>query len=283
MKRILLLVEQHDVRQKNLVLKEKKSIDLLKLQIELSKDTLQNLRVNIRSIKFKNHIEEFYFFKHIKPNIYVDFIFYTYQLRYLVSKPNTTKPVLKNYIKKELKELERKKRKNIEFYRYIIQKNEVWDKYYFLREYKQLEIFSTDLSASLDNEFCTNQDTMVAEVIAYESLTNFYKKEIKIISNIEKGSFNTKHDHKINSNLNWTSSKTDLIELIYALKVSGAINSGTVNIKELIDVLSKLFNVEVTNYYKTYSEIKNRGKERTKFLNTLVYNLNAKLEYDDSL
>ena len=36
MKRILLLVEQHDVRQKNLVLKEKKSIDLLKLQIELS-------------------------------------------------------------------------------------------------------------------------------------------------------------------------------------------------------------------------------------------------------
>ena len=36
MKRILLLFEQHDVRQKNLVLKEKKSIDLLKLQIELS-------------------------------------------------------------------------------------------------------------------------------------------------------------------------------------------------------------------------------------------------------
>jgi hypothetical protein len=283
MKRILLLFEQYNVRQKDLVLKENISIDILKSQIDISKDTLQRLKVSIRNIKFKNHTEEIYFFKQIKPNIYADFIFYTEQLRYLIGKPNTTNQILKNYIKKELKKRERKKRKNIKFYRYMKQKGIYLDNCYFLRENKQLEIFDIDLSASLDNEFYTSHDTLAAEVIAYELLTNFYKKEIKIISNIEEGSFDTKYDDEINSNLNWTSSKTDLIELIYALKVSGAINGGAVNIKELIETVSKVFNIEISNFYKTYSEIKNRGKERTKFLNTLVSNLKAKLEYDDSL
>lgn len=282
MKRILLLFEHYNVRKKSLDLKEKKSLDLLKLQIKLSKETLQKIRLNIREVKFDNPSDEIYFFKQIKPSIYADFIFYTNQLRYLLSKPNTTNQILKSYIKNELKKVESKKRKNIEFYRYINQKKEFLDNCYFLRENKQLEIFDIDLSASLDNEFYTSHDTLAAEVIAYELLTNFYKKEIKIISNIENGIFNTKHDSNLKSNLNWTSSKTDLIELIYALKVSGAINGGAVNIKELIETASKLFNIDISNFYKTYSEIKNRGKERTKFLNTLVNNLRIKLEYDDS-
>jgi hypothetical protein len=58
MKRILLLFEQHNVRQKDVVLKENISIDLLKSQIDISKDTLQKLKVSIRNIKFKNHAEE---------------------------------------------------------------------------------------------------------------------------------------------------------------------------------------------------------------------------------
>jgi hypothetical protein len=281
MKKILLLFEQHNVRQKDLVLKEKMSIDVLKSQIEISKDTLHELRVNLRNFKFKNHTEEIYFFKEIKPNIYANLIFYTEQLKYLISKPNSTNPVLKNYIKNELKKIEAKKKKNIKFYRYIKEEGIYLDNNYFLRKNKQLQLFDIDLSAFLDNEFYTSHDTMAADVIAYELLTNFYKKEIKIISNIEKGVFNTKDGHQKKSNLNWTCSKTDLIELVYALKVSGAINGGAVNIKELMEVSSKLFNIEISNFYKTYSEIKNRGKERTKFLNTLVDNLKAKIEYDD--
>jgi hypothetical protein len=97
MKRILLLFEQYNVRQKDLVLKENISIDILKSQIDISKDTLQRLKVSIRNIKFKDHTEEIYFFKQIKPNIYADFIFYTEQLRYLIGKPNTTNPILKSY------------------------------------------------------------------------------------------------------------------------------------------------------------------------------------------
>ena len=83
------------------------------------------------------------------------------------------------------------------------------------------------------------------------------------------------------SGLSWAASKTDLIELIYALKVSGSINGGDSQIKQLTDVFGKLFNVDLGNYYKTYADIKNRNKEQTKFLLKLTSNLTEKLELED--
>ena len=153
---------------------------------------------------------------------------------------------------------------------------------YFLRENKQLELFSADISFYLDSEFYTSHDTLAAEVIAYDLLTNFYKKEINKLKNITSGVFNDSKNFD-NVALTWTASKTDLVELIYALKVSKAINTGNVNIKDLIVTFSKLFNIDLPNYYKTYSEIKNRSKQRTKFLKKIMEDFQAKLEYDDGI
>jgi len=185
-------------------------------------------------------------------------------------------------LKNELKKLEAKKRKNLEFYRYYKHKSTFLDHIYFLRENKQLELFSTDISIHLDSEFYTSHDTLAAEVIAYDLLTNFYKKEINTLKNISSGIFDD-NNKALKTSLQWTASKTDLVELIYALKVSGAINTGNINTKDLITELSKVFNIEIPNSYKTYSEIKNRSQERTKFLNKLTTNLQEKLDHDDGL
>ena len=69
---------------------------------------------------------------------------------------------------------------------------------------------------------------------------------------------------------------------MYALKVCGAINFGSINTKELIDIFSKYVDINISNYYKTYSEIKNRTLERTKFLNKLTAALQEKLDFDDA-
>ena len=185
-------------------------------------------------------------------------------------------------MKNELKKLEAQKRKNLKFYQYYKHNNTYLDHLYFLRENKQLELFSTDISVYLDSEFYTSHDTLAAEVIAYDLLTNFYKQEIIKLKSISSGKFDD-NNKMGKSPLNWTASKTDLIELVYALKVFGAINTGNINIKELIDVFSSILNIEISNYYKTYSEIKNRSTERTRFLKKLMEDFQAKLEYDDSL
>jgi hypothetical protein len=282
MKIIDQLVEHYQAQQKVIALKNESDSIKLKKHIETSRDFLHCLRLKIRIIKFKCTEEEIHFFKHIKPSIYADFIYYNNQLKYLVSKPNTTNSILKNYLKTELKKLEAKKRKKIDFYRYYKHKSNFLDHFYFLRENKQLELFSTDISIYLESEFYTSHDTIAGEVIAYDLLTNFYKKEINKIKNIEVRMF-ADDKNFIKSELNWTGSKTDLVELLYALKATGTINAGNINIKDLISTFSNLFNIEISNYYKTYSEIKNRSTERTKFLNKLIDNFQAKLDYDDSL
>lgn len=282
MKNYIPLVEQYYVQQKKHVDKKGTKTEKLKLQLIQAKEVLNDLRIYIRKNKFRDGNEEVHFFKNIKPNIYADFISYNNQLKYQVSKPNTTNSILKNHLKNELKKLESQKRKNLKFYQYYKHNNTYLDHLYFLRENKQLELFSTDISVHLDSEFYTIHDTLAAEVIAYDLLTNFYKLEINKLKSISSGKFDdTNQNNK--TPLNWTASKTDLVELVYALKVSGAINTGNINTKELVSIFSSLFNIEVSNHYKIYSDIKNRSTERTKFLKKLVEDFQTKLEYDDGI
>jgi hypothetical protein len=282
MKNNIPLVEQYYVQQEKHAAKKIIKTEKLKLQLKQAKEVLNDLRVYIRNNKFKDTNEEIHFFKQIKPSIYADFIFFSSRLKYQVSKPNTTSSILKRYLKNELKKIESKKCKNLKFYRYYKHNSIYLDHLYFLRENKQLDLFSIDISIYLDSEFYTSHDKLAAEVIAYDLLTNFYKKEISKLKSISSGKFDD-DNKRVQSRLNWTASKTDLIELVYALKVSGAINTGNINTKELVNIFSSLFNVEVSNYYKTYSEIKNRSTERTKFLKKLAEDFQAKLEYDDGI
>ncbi|MEN8857372.1 MAG: RteC domain-containing protein [Flavobacteriaceae bacterium] len=282
MKNKIPLVEQYYVLQKKYTNDKINNVEKLNLQLELAKEVLNDLRVYIRTNKFKDSDEEIDFFKHIKPNIYADYIFYNSLLKYHVNKPNTTNSILKNHLKNELKKLESEKRKNLKFYQYYKHNNTYLDHLYFLRENKQLDLFSIDISIYLDSEFYTSHDKLAAEVITYDLLTNFYKLEINKLKSISSGKFDdTNQNNK--TPLNWTASKTDLVELVYALKVSGAVNTGNINTKELVSIFSSLFNIEVSNHYKIYSDIKNRSTERTKFLKKLVEDFQTKLEYDDGI
>ena len=283
MKRILPLIEKYRYQQQEITESNQTKTLQLQKHIDTSRELLHKLRFNIRDTKFNSFDEEIYFFKQIKPKIYADYIFFTNQLNYFIRRPNATIAIQKHFINNELKKLENKKRRNIEFYRYYIQNKTFLDQAYFTRNNSQLILFFNNSITALDPEFYTSHNSMAAEVIAYNLLTNFYKSEIKKIKDIKNGLFSASKKVKTPSMLKWTGTKTDLVELIYALKVSGTINAGKINIKEIVTALESTFNIEIPNYYKTYSEIKNRGKERTKFLNLLKTNLMVKLELDDGM
>jgi hypothetical protein len=86
----------------------------------------------------------------------------------------------------------------------------------------------------------------------------------------------------LNTNLNWTASKVDLVELIYALQQSGAINGGNIDVKELAIGFGKMLNIDIEdNLYRAYLDIKSRKTVQTKFLNTITENLNKKISEDE--
>ncbi|WP_010136383.1 RteC domain-containing protein [Ochrovirga pacifica] len=284
MKNILELKKSYELSIKKIEGKKLKKDEELKLKLKEAKKHLHQIRVYVRTLSFKNTQEEITFFKNIKPGICGEIKFLKLQMAYKTEKPFVSIEKQKKYIHKELRRLESKKKKNLNFYRYIKQGQTTLDDKYFIRGNEQLALFSQTDYPDIDPEFTTSHDLLACEVVTYDLLTEFYKQELHCLHNIENGCYNVSSEKEstIHNSLSWTASKTDLIELIYSLKCSGAVNNGEVNIKEIIEIFETLFGIELGNYYKTFGEIQNRNKDQTKFLNKLSLNLVRKIELEDA-
>ncbi|MFC2109322.1 RteC domain-containing protein [Bacteroidota bacterium] len=283
MKNILLIIDSYADRKKKVALNFSDNHEILKEKIKLTQSLLQELRLYVRSNSFKTKEDEIYFFKYIKPKICGDMKSYSCQVSFYIEKPNATICVQQAHIKAALKKLESKKKKNIVFYKYLKNSETLLDDKYFFRNNGQFNLFGSDSVLCSDPEFNTSHDMLAAEVVAYDLLTRFYMKELEVIKNENESCPDAKKNKKLNSSdLLWTSSKADLIELIYALKASGSINGGDSHIKQLTDVFGSMFNIDLGNYYKTYADIKNRNKDQTKFLMKLTSKLAERLELEDA-
>lgn len=162
--------------------------------------------------------------------------------------------------------------------RYYRQCDSRLDKYYFVRGKENLNLISDTSHYYTDPDFSTSHDNMVAQIIAFDMLIYHYKQELKRLhklqNNIDSGD---KNCIPINE-LSWTASKTDLVEIIYALQASGAIRNGEAEIKKISIIFEKLFNLELGNVYRTYLEIKERKKDRTSFLTHIKIALERKMD-----
>lgn len=71
------------------------------------------------------------------------------------------------------------------------------------------------------------------------------------------------------STLTWTGSKTDLIELIYALHSVDVFNNGTANIKVIASAFEEVFNISLGDYYRTFQDMRIRKRSQAPFIDLL--------------
>ena len=81
--------------------------------------------------------------------------------------------------------------------------------------------------------------------------------------------------------IRFTGKKNALIELGYALVSSGDINHGNIEIKEFMEYLSSVFNIDLGDYYDAYIAMKER-KDQTAYLNLLAEKLSKRMREDDN-
>ncbi len=255
-------------------------IPKLKQSIKLTKKYLNLLRIEVRNNTFTSQQQEIKFFKETKPNIQGLLKYFLEQLSYHVDKPkNPSKQ--KSFLKNKIKQLEKKKSTDLAFYRYYKQGCDSLDDKFFIRGNEQLAMFGNENYIETDPQFTTSFDLKVASIIAYELITAFYTKELKQISVVLGSNVpNNSGADKSAINLDWTGTKTELIELIYALKAASVISFGNSSVLDIAKVFSMSFNIDLSNMYKTYADIKKRKKAPTKFINTLQQKLAFKITYD---
>jgi len=275
MKKINALIKRYGIAISKVENSTLETFKKLNESIILSQLYLNELREFIRANSFNSQEEEINFFKYKKPKIYGNLKFFARQLNFYTECPNSNISNQRVYIKKALKELESKKRKHLAFYKYYNNDNKGFDNKYFVRGDNQLDLFSNTFHLNKDPYFSTSHDFIAAEIVAYNLSTKFFNEMLESLK-LRKAEKSIKEVlPEILSDLKWKGTKTDLVELMYALNASGAI--GNIGVKKMKEICEILFNEDFGNFYKTFAEIKAREKDSTKFLDRLKSSLTHKM------
>lgn len=217
--------------------------------------------------------QEIYFFKHIKPIVCAHNLYYRKTIQLEHEKPFKGHKTQIRFFKKQLDIEYRFKLRHKAFAYYLKSKQTHLDAIYFTRR-EPLPYDPDDLRLQCNPDYSTPRDFLTAKLTATVLLTEYLKTKIMQLADHPAAEPDSPH-------LDWSGSRTDLIELTYALYHAKVIHKGKADIIEIARALSNFFNMDPGDVYKTYSEIKSRKKSRTKFLDEMAMNLQLAMDRDD--
>lgn len=227
---------------------------------------------------FQNKEEEIHFFKHVKPKVFSNFIYHIKLFEIESHRNKAARKYQIKYLNHILKELHKFFEENKQFCQYYWQNYQYMDHLYFVREKSNYRIHFNNICTLNDYKFSTAYDSTVAAILAYENLISYIDNEIDKLKNGIVNLGMSVGKQPFMSNARWTGSNISCIELIYALQSSGAINNGNIEIKELVQIFESMFNIKLEEFYRSFSDIQMRKKNRTKFLDELKNGLIRRME-----
>lgn len=243
-------------------------------------DILTDLRCQLQTYIFPSKEEEISFFKNQKPELLGRLLYFYKIYRIETQCPTGSNEVIRLYINKELDSLTYFFNRNLDFYQYYRSHSTIHDEHYFLRGKTDIRLCTDSAQFDKDPNFSTGYDYKVAKILANEMLRIYLNKKLQ---KLENEIYIEKQHQRINTKIpiRFTGKKSALIELGYALTSSGDINYGNVEIKEFMNFLSSMFNIDLGGYYDAYIAMKER-KDRTAYLNKLIENLTKRMNEDDA-
>lgn len=261
-----------DLEESNAIAKTQKSIQCLK-------KALTQLKVFTLNYSFQNEEEEIIFFKEIKPDIFSKLIYHVKIFNIESRRPMGSYDIQKNFLCQELSKLNFFFNSHLEFYQYYRMNSTYLDDKYFVRGKEDIHLFQDSLMFYVDPDFSTSHDYAVAKIMAHDRLEVYLNRELEALSIKSSNPNWGQLGYCNNTSLQWTDSKTALVELIYALYAMGSINNGRSEIRELAAFFEQAFNIRLSDIYRTYLEIKIRSTP-TKFIDSLKTALLHKMEED---
>jgi len=228
-------------------------------------DVLSRIRTLVTTNAFNSRKEEITFFKSYKPAWASQYLYYEKLLAWSFQMPSSQEES-QTFLTNELNAIRLRTNEHKEFYHYFLSGATHLDHRYFLRSESHY------LSINFDPAFATGYDMVLAALLADALLRDYLLEKL-----------GRSHDDGIkkNNQLSWTASKADLVELIYALHQTGVFNNGNADIRWIASAFEALGNIELGNYYRTYTDIRARKKNTAIFLEKLHQNLIQKVNESD--
>lgn len=257
------------------------SSDKAMYMINFIRPLFEELREFIHQYTFQDANEEIVFFKNTKPFILSKLIYFNDIYLLELRKPNGSKEVLREYYKKKQTAITEFCNANLDFYQYYRSKATHLDKYYFLREHENYKLCHNCGMFDKDPLFSTCCDHRVAKMLAYDMLEIYLQQRLQ---NIEKQEVIEYSRASLPDNpFRWTAPKVAAIELGYSIYAAGVLNNGNADIKEIMTYIEASFKIDLGDYYRTYLAMRDRKRDRTPFLNSLIQKLLRKMDEDDNV
>ena len=254
-------------------------IESLCTAINSFENAFTRLKNLVSEYTFGNETEEIHFFKETKPQLFCKLIYYRKIYNIESIRPNGSDHAQINYIERELDSLKIFFDRNIDFYKHYRSGSTHLDKHYFLRGKPDIQMTVDSFYFERDPKFSTACDFKVAKILANELLRIYLNEELLKLKQAQYPQSDLPTFPKTKET--WTGSKTDLVELIYALCETESFGFGKITRKRLAGYFESVFNVDLGDVYRTYLEIRERNN-RTRFLDELKEKLIKKMDEDDS-
>lgn len=241
--------------------------------ISICRNTLSEMRKKVTTSSFKSQAEEIKFFKQYKQIPLSHFLFHKEIQRIEISAPSCNSKNREKYLIAQLDNCDAFCLSHIDFLHYTETNSTYLDAYYYTRTSKNSPPLDISPRFILDKEFSTPMDYTLAKIKSIKLLVPYIKEKLNNLT-MQKN-FETRPEFKINCE----ATKTDIVELTYALISSGAIRG---DIRELATAFEFLFQMELGDLYRTFIEIRHRSIDRTKFLDELKIALLKRMDDADN-
>lgn len=215
----------------------------LRASVLICKKAMAKLKNYIASYAFESPAEEIHFFKEVKPLFYSKYIYFINVYNYVMQKPAGGEEIQQAYIQMHLAEIKTFFDHNRAFYAYYRAGMTQLDEIYYTRGAFDVQTELEDFEE--DEQYSTSHDYKLSKIIANERFQDYLNVELaKLNTGITdwKTFLPIKLPH-------WTAAKVDAIELIYALKASGALNNGNIDIAELVTLWEHIFQIDLKESY----------------------------------
>jgi hypothetical protein len=252
-------------------------LEQLKNRLTYVQTALARLKLELGKNGFADQEEEIFFFKKGKPQIYSLLIFITERYAIENSMPLLGKEQQFAHLESQLVFINRFFRQNEFLYQYYrLKATDLDDRYFTRNDHVQVVGFAE--VPDVDPSFSTVADYLFSKFMGYERLQDFIKQEIQIRVGAENGI-----PKNMDKELKWTGDAVNVIELVYGIYETGQINDGKISLTELMDFFGKVFQVNISGYFKRFADIKRRkSMSKTRYLDEMQRQVAKRIEESDA-
>lgn len=249
-----------------------------KLIVFRLEEAYMDLKHFISEYSFRNEEEEIRFFKEIKPRFFSRLIYYSKIHNIEMWMPTGSMNDKRKHLERIQECIKNFFDNNLDLYGYYRSGNTHLDHLYFLRGKQDVQLPIDSINFERDNRFSTSCDLRISKILANENLEIYLNSRLAGLTQEES---NNESIHGIRSNEKWTDTKNALGEIIYGIDTLASINHGNIDIITLAEMFGKMFNVDMSNIYQIYIELKGK-KDRTEYLNRMIKALLKRMDNDDN-